>query len=59
MFLDTLNFRNNAIVDLQHDFINSCKAETINTIPVANDLVTSATDSPKQVLTNFLLSTPF
>jgi hypothetical protein len=36
--------------------IDSCKAETAITAPVANNLVTTATDIQKQDLTNFLLT---
>jgi hypothetical protein len=56
MLLDALNFGNNSIVGLPREFINRYKAEAVVTVPVANGLVTTAADIPKQDLTNFLLA---
>jgi hypothetical protein len=53
MLLDKLNFSNNSMVGLPQEFINSCKAKTIVTASVANDLATTATDITSHDLTNF------
>jgi hypothetical protein len=59
MILDTLNFSNNLIIGLPREFINSCKAEIIVITPFTSGLVTTATEIPKQDLTNCLLTIRF
>jgi hypothetical protein len=59
MLFDALNFSNNSMVGLPREFINSYKAETVVTAHIANDLAITATDFPKQDLTNFLLAIRF
>jgi hypothetical protein len=44
---------------LPRDFINSCKADIAVISPIANCLATTATDIPKQELTDFLYSIAF
>jgi hypothetical protein len=59
MLLEALNFSNNSMAILPCEFINRCKAEIAVISPIANCLVTTATDIPKQELTDFLYSIPF
>jgi hypothetical protein len=59
MLIEVLNFSNNAMVGLPRELINSSKAETVVTAPVTNGIATTATDIPKQGLTNFLLAIMF
>jgi hypothetical protein len=47
------------MVELIREFIKSCKTEAIISTTVSNNLVTSATDIPKQDLTNFLQVIPY
>jgi hypothetical protein len=45
--------------EFPREYINSCKAETVVTVPVANGIATTVIDIPKQDLTNFLLAIHF
>jgi hypothetical protein len=53
MLFDALNCRNNSMLGLPREFINSCKAETVVTAHIANGLAISATDFPYKISQTF------
>jgi hypothetical protein len=59
MLFDPLNFSNNSLIGFPLEYINSCKAETVAAVPVANGLGNTAADLLKQCFINFLLAIHF
>jgi hypothetical protein len=59
MLFDPLNFSNNSLIGFHLEYINSCKAETVVAVPVANGLGNTAADLLKQCFINFLLAIRF